>query len=111
MEKGTIGMCKNCCPRFIRMAAEGKSQREIVEELGLKDQYVVKRLLWREHGRGQPGVPKQRGRKPAKTEVLNIIRTRLLTQSKRCPLQFPKGRPGLGGTADRFRVLLPEAQQ
>lgn len=49
------------------MAAEGKSQREIVEELGLKDQYVVKRLLWRERRREQSGVPKQRGRKPAKT--------------------------------------------
>ena len=44
-------------------------------------------------------------------EVLNIIRMRLLTQSKRCPLQFPKHRPGLGGTAYRFRALLLEAQR
>lgn len=28
-----------------RMIAEGKSQREIVEVFGLKDKYVVKRLL------------------------------------------------------------------
>ena len=44
-------------------------------------------------------------------EVLNIIRIRLLTQSKRYPLHFPKRRPGPGGTADRFQALLPEAQR
>ncbi len=50
-----------------RMIGEGKSQREIAETFGLKDKYVVKRLLRRERRKGQPRVPKQRGQKPAKT--------------------------------------------
>ncbi len=44
-------------------------------------------------------------------EVQNIIMMRLLTQSKHCPLHFPKHRPEPGGTVDRYRALLPELQR
>lgn len=49
------------------LVAKENSQREIAEELGLKDKYMVKRLLWRERKKELSGMPKQRGRKPAKT--------------------------------------------
>ncbi len=48
---------------------EGKTQREIAEEFGLKDKYVVKRLLKREREKerkaaaGIPSCPKGRPRK------------------------------------------------
>ena len=45
----------------------GKTQREIAEYYGFKDKYVVKWLLYRERNKQIQGVPKQRGRKPAKT--------------------------------------------
>ena len=67
MEKRDYTHVQKLLPEIQRMAAEGKSQREIAAELGLKNKYVIKRLLWRERRRGQSGVPKQRGRKPAKT--------------------------------------------
>ncbi len=44
-------------------------------------------------------------------EVQNIIMMHLLTQSKHCPLHFPKRRLELGGTVDRFQALLPELQR
>ena len=49
------------------MLEEGKTQREIAEHYGFKDKYVVKRLLHRERKKQIQGVPKQRGRKRAKT--------------------------------------------
>lgn len=54
-------------PSIKAMAEEGKTQREIAEYYGFKDKYVVKRLLYRERNKQIQGVPKQRGRKPAKT--------------------------------------------
>lgn len=45
----------------------GQTQREIAEYYGFKDKAVVKRLLARERKKQIQGVPKQRGRKPAKT--------------------------------------------
>lgn len=45
----------------------GQTQREIAEYYGFKDKAVVKRLLARERRKQIQGVPKQRGRKPAKT--------------------------------------------
>ena len=41
--------------------------REIAEYYGFKDKYVVKGLLKRERRRNAEGIPKQRGRKSAKT--------------------------------------------
>ena len=45
----------------------GQTQREIAEYYGFKDKAVVKRLLARERRKQIQGIPKQRGRKPAKT--------------------------------------------
>ena len=54
-------------PSIKAMLKEGKTQREIAEYYGFKDKYVVRRLLHRERKKQIEGVPKQRGRKPAKT--------------------------------------------
>ncbi len=67
MEKRSYTHVQELLPRIQTMVAEGKSQREIAEELGLKDKYVVKRLLARERKKEIAGIPKQRGRKAAKT--------------------------------------------
>jgi len=49
------------------MIEEGYTHRQIAEKLGLGDKMVVKRLLERERKKWLQGIPKQRGRKPAKT--------------------------------------------
>lgn len=54
-------------PEIQRMAEEGMSQREIAEHFGFSSKKVVKNLLGRERRKQLGGVPKQRGRKPAKT--------------------------------------------
>ena len=54
-------------PSIKAMLEEGKTQREIAEYYGFKDKHVVRRLLQRERKKQIEGVPKQRGRKPAKT--------------------------------------------
>ena len=54
-------------PEIKAMIEAGKTQREIAEYYGFKDKYVVK--VKRERRRNAEGVPKQRGRKPAKTLV------------------------------------------
>ena len=54
-------------PEIEAMIGEGKTQREVAEHFGFKDKYVVKELLKRERRRKAEGIPKQRGRKPAKT--------------------------------------------
>lgn len=46
---------------------QGKTQREVAQTLGLTDKRVVKRLLHRERKKELQGIPKPRGRKPAKT--------------------------------------------
>ena len=46
---------------------QGKTQREIAQELGLANKKVIKDLLHRERQKEIQGVPKRRGRKPAKT--------------------------------------------
>ena len=54
-------------PAIKAMVEEGKTQREIAEYYGFKDKSIVKGLLKRERKKHIQGVPKQRGRKPAKT--------------------------------------------
>jgi transposase-like protein len=54
-------------PCIKAMLEEGKTQREIAEYYGFKDKHVVRRLLHRERKKQIQGVPKQRGRKAAKT--------------------------------------------
>ena len=53
-------------PVVQRMVGEGYTQREIAEELGLGGKLVVKKLLERSRKKAK-SIPKQRGRKPAKT--------------------------------------------
>ena len=54
-------------PEIERLVEEGYTQREIAEQLSLSSKLVVKRLLTRERKKACRGIPKQRGRKPAKT--------------------------------------------
>jgi len=57
-------------PDIKAMVEEGKTQREIAEHYGFKDKSIVKGLLKRERKKQiqqLQRVPKQRGRKPAKT--------------------------------------------
>ena len=54
-------------PVIKEMQKEGKSQQEIAKELGLASKKVIKNLLYRERQKEIQGVPKFRGRKPAKT--------------------------------------------
>lgn len=54
-------------PEIKAMVESGKTQREIAEHYGFKDKLVVKKLLARERKKQVQGIPKQRGRKPAKT--------------------------------------------
>lgn len=67
MGKRSYTHVQELLPIIQAMAAKGKSQREIAEELGLKDKYVVKWLLHRERKKELSEIPKQRGRKAAKT--------------------------------------------
>jgi hypothetical protein len=54
-----------------RMLSEGKTQREVAQELGFKDKQVIKEFVKRERrkeARQQAGIhPKTRGRKAAVT--------------------------------------------
>ena len=54
-------------PVIRKMVESGKTQQEIAEYYGFKSKEVVKELLKRERRKQTPGIPKQRGRKPAKT--------------------------------------------
>ena len=54
-------------PRIKQMLSEGMAQKEVEEALGLTGCRPVHELLKRERKKEQQGVPKQRGRKPAKT--------------------------------------------
>lgn len=49
------------------MLAKGKSHREIEETLGLEGDRPIHNLLKRQRGKAKKGMPKFRGRKPAKT--------------------------------------------
>ena len=54
-------------PVVKQLAGEGYSQQQIADRLGLENKKVVKNLLWREQKKELQGIPKQRGRKPAKS--------------------------------------------
>jgi predicted DNA-binding ArsR family transcriptional regulator len=54
-------------PRIKQMLSEGMTQKEVEDALGLAGYRPVHELLKRERKKEQQGVPKQRGRKPAKT--------------------------------------------
>lgn len=54
-------------PQIKEMLAAGKTQKEVEKELGLSGYRPVHELLKRERKKELQGVPKVRGRKPAKT--------------------------------------------
>lgn len=54
-------------PQIKEMLAAGKTQKEVEKELGLSGYRPVHELLKRERKKELQGVPKARGRKPAKT--------------------------------------------
>ena len=54
-------------PRIKQMLSDGMTQKEVENALGLTGYRPVHELLKRERKKEQQGVPKQRGRKPAKT--------------------------------------------
>ena len=54
-------------PVVKKMQEEGYTQRQIAEKLNLGSREVVHDLLKRERRKEVQGIPKQRGRKPAKT--------------------------------------------
>ena len=58
---------QNLLPQIKEMLSQGMTQREIEKILGLTGDRPVHNLLKRERKKELQGVPKQRGRKPAKT--------------------------------------------
>ena len=54
-------------PQIKEMMAAGMTQSEVEKALGLTGDRPVHALLKRERKKGLQGVPKSRGRKPAKT--------------------------------------------
>lgn len=54
-------------PTIKSMLNEGVSQREIANTLKLENSKVIRNLLYRERHKELSGIPKRRGRKPAKT--------------------------------------------
>ena len=67
MSKRKYTHVQSLLPEIKAMVEVGKTQREIAEHYGFSDKSVVKRLLERERRKELQGIPKQRGRKPAKT--------------------------------------------
>lgn len=67
MSKRNYTHVQQFLPEIQAMVAAGKTQREIAEHYGFKDKSVVKKLLARERRKEFQGIPKHRGRKPAKT--------------------------------------------
>lgn len=54
-------------PQIKEMLEKGMSHREIEKRLGLSGDRSIHNLLKRERRKELQGIPKQRGRKPAKT--------------------------------------------
>ena len=53
--------------KITKMLESGKTQAEVAKALGLSGKEVIHNLLARERKKSIQGIPKQRGRKPAKT--------------------------------------------
>ncbi len=67
MEKRRYTKIQALLPVIEAKLAEGQSQREIERELGLEGDRPIHNLLKRERKKEVRGIPKARGRKPAKT--------------------------------------------
>ena len=58
---------KELLPQIKAMLESGMTQKEVEETLGLSGDRTIHNLLVRERKKELQGIPKQRGRKPAKT--------------------------------------------
>ena len=58
---------KALLPDVQQLRAEGKTRKEIAKELGLQSKRAVKDLFYCARHKQEKAIPKQRGRKPAKT--------------------------------------------
>lgn len=67
MSKRTYTHVQHLLPIIKNMQENGKTQQQIADYFGFKDKFVVKELLKRARRKRLPSIPKQRGRKPAKT--------------------------------------------
>ena len=67
MEKRRYTKIQALLPIIEAKLAEGQSQREIEREVGLEGDRPIHNLLRRERKKEVRGIPKARGRKPAKT--------------------------------------------
>ena len=67
MSKRKYTHIQSLLPKIKALVAAGMSQREIADRLGIENKRVIKDLLYRERNRQETSIPKQRGRKPAKT--------------------------------------------
>lgn len=67
MSKRNYTHVQHLLPIIEKMRESGKTQQQIADHFGFKDKFVIKRLLNRSRRKSLPSIPKQRGRKPAKT--------------------------------------------
>ena len=67
MSKRNYTHVQSLLPAIQKMVENGMTQREIAEHYGFKDKEVVRELLKRARRKQRQAIPKQRGRKPAKT--------------------------------------------
>ena len=58
---------KELVPVVEQLQGQGKTRKEIAKQLGLQSERAVKDLPYRARHRQEKAIPKQRGRKPAKT--------------------------------------------
>ena len=58
---------KELLPQIKEMLAQGMTQKQVEDKLGLKGYRPVHELLKQKRKKELSGIPKQRGRKPAKT--------------------------------------------
>ena len=58
---------KELLPVVEQLQGQWKTRKEIAKQLGLQSERAVEDLLYRARHRQEKAVPKQRGRKPAKT--------------------------------------------
>ena len=66
MSKRNYTHVQELLPTIQKMIESGMTQRDVAEYYGFKDKEVVRALLKRARKK-QQAIPKQRGRKPAKT--------------------------------------------
>ena len=67
MSKRTYTHIQISLPEVQRMIEAGKRYREIADYYGVKNEKVIRNLIYREKHKQVAGIPMQRGRKPAKT--------------------------------------------